>query len=97
MTSDVDNETIVVELDDVGIFETEAELEFNGTSALEYDCSPISDEAFDHLRSIDKVLNGYIGVPSYVVGIVVNVVCLLILVRPRLRKILFNQVLFSLI
>ena len=97
MTSDVDNETIVVELDDVGIFETEAELEFNDTSALEYDCSPISDEAFDHLRSIDKVLNGYIGVPSYVVGIVVNVVCLLILVRPRLRKILFNQVLFYLI
>ena len=101
MTSDVDIDygTIVADLDDVGIYETKAELESNVTSStgnevLEYDCSPVSDDDFDMLRSIDKFLNGYIGMTSFVVGIVINLICFVILVRPRLRKILFNQVSF---
>jgi len=100
MESSNGNTSFVADIDDFDFPETKSELEFNvsdaETETLEYKCVPVSDKDFDMARMADYVLSGIIGMPIAFLGLVINGICLFILLKTRMRKVLFNQV-FNLI
>ena len=68
----------------------------NDTSVTSYPCYSFETIDFVFLDHVDYLLNGVIGLPCAVLGIVINIFCLIILLKQRLRKVLFNQLLIGL-
>ena len=68
----------------------------NDTSVTSYPCYSFDTSDFVFLDHVDYLLNGVIGLPCAILGIVINIFCLIILVKQRLRKVLFNQLLIGL-
>ncbi len=96
MDSNIKNDSFVVDIDDFHIPETQSEVELNVSvenDTFEYKCIPISGEDYRMVERVDYILSGIIGMPITFLGLLINVICLFILLKSRMRKVLFNQVL----